>query len=343
MGNYYCGMMHNKDGYGELKHYRTKGSRNGYSTTPGYVAIGEKAVDRDRLKRMITNAVSRTIANKLGIHQINMASGSNTGRTQAKRPMKYSEIKKTDNPLRKAIYNSPVGDTVKRYESNVSNIAKSIGPIASAYAEETAKGAREIGSFAAKIPDAMMRYGKQAGQDIGNTAGAVVDHFKSLPEYIRESQQYYRDHPEERDAILNRDSRKEKWKTAAKIVNSVGRAMGEAYNRSRHGEDRDDTDYARNYVNEIEGLPYEYTPEEAAKAKIKARQRTQAAEKHNKLRKKYIETEKYYQNMQKKYDAAVKRRDFDMIERLESQLNKAADKYIKAQNDFHSFSGRTYG
>ena len=43
MGNYYSGMINNKFGYGELRHARTKGSRNGYSTTPGYVAIGKKA------------------------------------------------------------------------------------------------------------------------------------------------------------------------------------------------------------------------------------------------------------------------------------------------------------
>lgn len=304
MGNYYSGMMNNKYGYDELMHYRTKGSKNGISNTPGYVAIGEKA---------------RGPYEKPNIY----------ARQNDRNPRKKYSSDYNSNPLR----------NYKIAYDYIGKVVTEHGPKAAAY---VGNGAREFARNAAGVAKGVARGAKMLGggivKDVGNLGKSIYNSSKNFKKDFEQNKaDWYEDYKNNREKYDYYSGKLGKLKAAGDLANRAGKAIKDTYETKRHGKKKE-TNYMRNYYQEIGGLMgSNYDDKDLPKAEEKARKITNSNIKENKLRDKFIQAEKYVNNMQKKYDAAVRRKDFDSIERLESQLNQATDRYIKAQNNYQSY------
>lgn len=335
MGSYYSGMMNNKDGYGELMHYRTKGSKNGISNTPGYVAVGVRAKGPNE-KPQVRFRVGKNNS-YVEVRNYSIDDNKTVENTRIQREKQNIYARQNDRNPRKKYSSDYNSNPLRNYKTAYDYVGKVVtehGPKVAAY---VGNGAREFARNSSAIANGVARGVKMLGSGIARDATNLGKAIGNIPKkYEQNKADWYEEYKSNREKY-DYSGKLGKLKAAGDIANRAGKAIKDTYETKRHGKKKE-TNYMRNYYQEIGGLMgTKYDDKDLPKAEEKARKITNSNIKENKLRDKFIQAEKYANNMQKKYDAAVRRKDFDSIERLESQLNQATDRYIKAQNNYQSY------
>ena len=308
MGSYYSGMMNNKDGYGELRHYRTKGSRNGISNTPGYVAVGKKAKGHNDIYKRRSS---------FGAY-LNSNQTQNAEKPSPSKPGKHSK-NATIVTKPKLDANKVISEVGKEVGNTLINqvVPKAAKRVAQEYIQKTAKqlvqtyGPTAVKSLITSAPKAINK-AREAGKTINK---AYQDNIpfatrqmvkKYAPKVIRSLDDTYHF----TDPIKN---------GVSTLVKNIKES------RKETGSNRVSKLFKSRPVHElITNI-----------ATSKMNRDNEKREKKSRLQNEYDTAKKEYDEVQKQYDDAVRRKDFDALETLEKKLNRASDRWIRVRNDYN--------
>lgn len=300
MGNYYYGMLASR-AERNLKHYRTKGSRNGYSTTPGYQPIGKKAQGE--------RASSQSYLSGYG--------GDVVVKPAPKRDQDYRL-----QAVRNAAY-----------------LARQYGPSALNYIKgEAANLGNSISEGVKGAARASARLGKQFGQDAVYAGKKIGQAVKSIPEGVSSAIKEGQSRPQQKHGS---DWLPQKWwvlyqgtKLAKKAADKIGDHVQKAMKLAHDGKVLSES--YKDYIRQVMRTMPEGTASDSEEVTNKARKLAREAAYHNRRRSGMLRAEKACMDILDRYNEAVAKNDVESIEALSPELQKTYDAFKVAELDYIS-------